>query len=53
MAAGAAVGLLGAMVLDYAFLGKKPAPHREGGFALAPSFSVAGDSTAVGIIGQF
>jgi hypothetical protein len=53
MATGAAIGLLGAMVLDYVFLGKKPVEHGAPGIALAPSFSVADVSASVSIVGQF
>jgi hypothetical protein len=53
MVAGAAVGLLGAMVLDYAFLGKKPVAHPEGRVALAPTLSLANVGAAIGVIGQF
>ena len=47
------IRLLGAMVLDDAFLGKKPVEHGAPGIALAPSFSVADAGASVGIVGQF
>jgi hypothetical protein len=53
MAAGAAIGLLAAMVLDDVFLGKKPVEHRARGIALAPSFSVAAAGASVGFVGRF
>ncbi len=53
MVAGAAVGLLGAMVLDYVFLGKKPVPRPEGRFALAPTLLLANVGATISVIGQF
>jgi hypothetical protein len=53
MMAGAAVGLLGAMVLDYVFLGTKRVPHGSGRVALAPTVSPVNTGAAIGIVGQF
>jgi hypothetical protein len=51
--AGAVLGLLGAMVVDDVFLGRKPIERPRGQVAIVPSLNLGQNGGSFGVAGRF